>query len=340
MPTRRFELPPEKAELHGRAVRIEWLTIAYTLSAIFFLYLTIGSSQAGRAALVDDVLALTPPIAFLIATRIRNRPPDDAHPWGYHRSVSIAYLTAALSLLVFGAFILIESVVKLVVAERTPIGVIELFGEPIWLGWVMLPALAWSGIPSVLLGRAKLPLAAGLHDKVLYADAKMNKANWLAAAAAAVGVIGIGFGLWWLDAVAAIAISLDIVHDGYTNVRSAVDDLMDSRPTHYDDSGPHPLIGELEDALREMDWVEDAQVRLREEGHVFTGEALIVPIDEERLVGRLEDATRHALSLDWRLHDVVVVPVTSLDARPAAPNPQVTDERAAEATRTGPSPRR
>ena len=59
----------------------------------------------------------------------------------------------------------------------------------------MLPALAYSALPSVLLGRAKIPLAEELHNKVLYADAKMNKADWLTAGAAMVGVVGIGFGL-------------------------------------------------------------------------------------------------------------------------------------------------
>jgi divalent metal cation (Fe/Co/Zn/Cd) transporter len=62
------------------------------------------------------------------------------------------------------------------------------------LGWLMLPALAWSGLPAVFLGRAKISLAEELHNKVLYADAKMNKADWLTASAAMVGVVGIGSG--------------------------------------------------------------------------------------------------------------------------------------------------
>lgn len=36
-----------------------------------------------------------------------------------------------------------------------------------------------------------------MHDKVLHADAKMNKADWMTAAAALVGVLGIGLGWWW-----------------------------------------------------------------------------------------------------------------------------------------------
>ena len=123
MTVRSFELPPHKQRLHRKAVRLEWVTIAYLLSAAFFLFLTIGSSQAGKAALVEDLLSLTPPLAFLIAARIPRRNPDERHPWGYHRSVSIAYLASALSLLLFGGFILVESLMKLVTAEHPPIGV-------------------------------------------------------------------------------------------------------------------------------------------------------------------------------------------------------------------------
>lgn len=319
-----FELPPDKQALHRKARRLEWMTIAYLISATGLLYLTIGQSQAGKAAMIEDALSLTPPIAWLVAARFRDKPPDERHPWGFHRGVTLAYLASAVALLLFGSFILIESTFKLVTAEHPPMGVIEVFGEQIWLGWVMLPALAWSAIPAVLLGRAKMPLSAELHDKVLYADAKMNKADWMTATAAAVGVIGIGFGLWWADAVAAIAISLDIVRDGWTNLRRAGRDVIDTRPSTYDGSDPHPLVGRIEETLCDLDWVRGAQARLREEGHVFTGEALVIPRDGEDLVERLEDAARRLVELDWRFYDVVVVPVSTLERRPDAPDPQVT----------------
>jgi hypothetical protein len=37
------ELPPDLARVYRTAVRIEWLTIAYMLSAVALLYLTLGS---------------------------------------------------------------------------------------------------------------------------------------------------------------------------------------------------------------------------------------------------------------------------------------------------------
>jgi hypothetical protein len=61
-----------------------------------------------------------------------------------------------------------------------------------------------------------------------------------------------------------------------------------------------------------MDWVKDAEVRLREHGHVFVGEAFVVPVDDEDLVGRVERANERLLELDWRLHELVIAPVPEI----------------------------
>jgi cation diffusion facilitator family transporter len=324
-PAREFELPPELAEQQRKAVQIEWITIAYMLSAVVLLFLTLGQSQAMKAAWIEDLLSLLPPAAFLIASRIRKRKPSEKFPWGMHRAVTVAYVFAALALLVLGGYVFLDSAIKLVRAEHPPIGVIQLFGEEVWLGWLMIGALVYSGVPAVFLGRAKLRLADDLHDKVLYADAQMNKADWMTVSAAIVGIVGIGFGLWWADAVAALFISVDIVHDGWKNVRAAVHDLMDARPRRHDAREYHPIVERMNEAVNGCDWVERGAVRLREEGHVFTGEVMVVPrtgaaASQDELMDRLEELADHLLSLEWKVYDIVVVPVKDIDI----PSPGVT----------------
>lgn len=66
-------------------MRIEWLTIAYMLSAVGLLYLTLGSSQTMKAAWWEDLLGLLPPLAFLLSNRFRSRDPTPRFPYGYHR---------------------------------------------------------------------------------------------------------------------------------------------------------------------------------------------------------------------------------------------------------------
>jgi cation diffusion facilitator family transporter len=306
------ELPPELRQTLGKARRLEWLTIAYLVSAVVLLALVLGSSQAMKTAWTEDLLSLIPPIAFLLAMRFNTRAPTKRFPYGFHRLVSIAHLVSALALFVMGAYLLVESIIKLLTAEYPTINSVEIFGQTVWLGWLMLPALAWSGLPAVFLGRAKLPLAEELHNKVLYADAKMNKADWLTAGAAMVGVVGIGFGLWWLDAVAAALISLDITKDGVSNLRRAVVDLMDQAPTTVDRDDADPLRGKLGTMLRDLDWVEEVDLRLREEGQVYFGEAFVVPSDETNITEKIEAALRQASDLDWRIHDLALTPVSEL----------------------------
>jgi divalent metal cation (Fe/Co/Zn/Cd) transporter len=163
-------------------------------------------------------------------------------------------------------------------------------------------------------------LAEDLDNKVLYADAKMNKANWLTAGAAMVGVVGIGFGLWWADAAAAAIISLDITKDGLSNLRRAVVDLMDQAPTTVDGDDADPLRDKLAAMLRDLDWVEDVDLRLREEGQVYFGEAYVVPSEETDIMQKIEDALKEALDLDWRIHDLALTPVRELPEKDQSPH--------------------
>jgi cation diffusion facilitator family transporter len=318
--TRSFELPPNKAQTNRKAIRLEWITIGYLITAIFFIYITLGASQAMKAAWMEDMLSLVPPISFLIASRVRHRPPNERFPFGFHRAVSVGYLVASLALFSMGLYILYDSVMKLVAFEHAPIGVVQPWGEPIWLGWFMIPALVYSAIPAVILGRVKLPLARELHDKILFADAKMNKADWLTAVAAMIGVIGIGLGLWWLDSLAAILISLDITHDGVKNLRTATADLMDARPTLIDDAALDPLPERLRTEVSSASWIRDAAVRVREEGHVFFADIQVVPAVTENMTSRLAALTKKLMDLDWRLHDVMIMPVDEIVDEVDAPH--------------------
>jgi hypothetical protein len=64
--------------------------------------------------------------------------------------------------------------------------------------------------------------------------------------------------------------------------------------------------------LRGLDWVEEVDLRLREEGQVYFGEALVVPSDEIDIPEKVEDALERARDLDWRIHDLALTPVRQL----------------------------
>lgn len=314
----RDALPEEQQQVLRRAIRLEWITIAVLSVTIAVVGVVTGQSQAMKAAWLEDMLSLLPPIAFLVAARRIRIGPDRDHPYGHHRSIGVAHLVAAIALLAMGSFLVIDSVMGLVKVEKPPIGIVVLFGHPLWAGWLMVIVMAASAVAPVILGRKKLKLAEQLHDKVLFADADMNKADWSTAVATIIGVLGIGIGLWWFDAAAAIIVSISILRDGFKNLRAAVGGLTDARARTYDEKNAHPLTREVEQRAAETSWVDQAVGRVRDQGHVFHVEMFVVPKPGQNPSVEQFTELREALcDLDWKIHDVVVVPVPEISRRQA-----------------------
>jgi len=311
---RDFEYPPELEADFTKAKRLEWITIFYLLSTIVVMYLTMGNSQAMKTAWFEDLLSLTPSVSFLIASRIFLKKPNKEFPYGYHRVVSIAYLCSSLALFAVGGFLIIDSAITLIEQDRPTIGMVTLFGKSFWLGYLMIAALLYSALPSVILGRLKLPLAEKLHEKNLYTDAEMNKADWKTALAAIIGILGIGLGWWWADAVAAALISLDVIHDGYKNLRQAVLDLMDQIPKTVNNQEDDPLMQQVKDYLLRKKWVREVEVRFREEGHIYVGEGFVVPEpgQADNLTQLIADTTEQITQINWRIHEFTIMPVKEL----------------------------
>lgn len=309
------ELPPEIERVVRQARRLERVTLAVLVVTIVLVAVVMGSSQAMRAAWIEDLLSLIPPLAFLVALRVARRAPTRSRPYGAHRSIGIGHLVAAVALSVMGVVLVGDSLLGLVKAEHPPIGTFDLFGHTVWQGWFMMGVMALSVPGPLILGRRKLKLAEQLHDRVLYADADMNKADWQTGVATIVGVAGIGLGWWWADAAAATFVGVGIARDGAKNLREAVGNLADQRATTVDGARPHPLIDRAERLAWAQPWVRHAGARVRDQGHVFHVEMFVVPhAGAEATVGRCAELSELLTALDWKLQDVVVVPVATLPA--------------------------
>lgn len=308
-----YELPKEQQEQLAKAKKLAWASIFFLGTITVVMYLTMGSSQAMKTAWVEDIWSMIPPIVFLVATRISDREPNERFPYGFRRAPSIAFLTAATAVFLLGIYMLYESSRSLWLMEHPTIGMRTIFGYQLWSGWLMIAALVYSAIPPVILGRMKIKMANKLHAKTLYADAAMNKADWSTALAAIFGILGVGLGFWWADAVAAGLIALDITRDGVTNVRQAVTDLLNERPTQVDSEDADDITQELQKALSQNDWIEQLKVRLRDEGMLVTGEIFVQPAPNTvNLVEKIEALRQQAKTFHWRVYDVVVTAVSNM----------------------------
>lgn len=307
-----FELPQSLQPAFKAARKLEWITIAYLLTVIVIMYLAMGTSQAMKTAWLEDVLSLMPAIAFLVASAVYDRKPTRRFPYGYHRAFGIAALAGAVALFGMGSFLLVDSALSLIRAEHPTIGSVQIFGYQLWSGWVMMLALVYSVVPAMILGYKKLPLARKLNNRLLHTDADTQKADYLTALAAMLGILGIGLGFWWADAVAAIFISLSTLKDGAVNLKSATGDLMDRCPTKIGSDENAPLVDDVGQLVESWEWVNEASVRFRESGQVCIGEVLVTLNSEGDIAGKIEEGIALLRQANWKIQDVVIVPVKRL----------------------------
>jgi cation diffusion facilitator family transporter len=308
-PTTPMQLPAELQETFQKATKLEWITVVYISSVILVMMVTMQSSQAMKATWLEDVLSIVPAISFLVAKQYYNRPANEQFPYGYHRIYSIAFQLGAFALLSVGLFLFYDSVVNLIKVEHPTIGSVSIFGYRIWMGWLMIAALLYSCIPSIILGKKKLPLADKLHNKILFTDAHTQQADWQTALAAIGGILGVGFGLWWADSAAACLISINVIRDGYERLKGAMLDLIDQVPTNLENSQKHPLVKKVYGYFDKLPWVADVKIRMREAGEIFFTEVFIVPKSNDKLLENMEKAHEEVKGLDWKMHDVVIIPL-------------------------------
>ncbi len=293
------KLPPEIRDDWQKAKRLEYWTLGWIGSIVVVMYFAMGSSQAMKSAIFEDILSLVPAIVWLVAARFETKTPNARFPFGFHRAQSLAFLIAATALTGVGAFLLYESAMTLMAAEHPPLGPVHPFGMTIWSGWLMLAALAYSIVPPAILGRMKLPVARRINDKVLHTDAMMQKADWQTGATGIVGIIGVGLGFWWADAAAAAIISLSILADGIKGLRTATAELVDGAPRELGGDAISQKAAELTGRLRIA--FPGATIRTRETGRFIKLEVHGAhPDDSVSPLPQTRD--------DWRIDDIAFVP--------------------------------
>ena len=299
------EFNENQKKILKKAVIIEWISVIYLSSVVLLMYLVMGSSQAMKTAWVEDILSLAPPVIFLVTTHFRNKKPNKNFQYGFHRVVSFGFFLSALSLLIMGVYLAIDSSLTLINQEQPTLGLKSFFGVDIWLGWWMLMVLTWGCFPPVILGHLKKKLSKPLHNKVLFTDGDMNKADWQTAVATMIGVLGIGAGYWWMDAVAALFVSISILNDGFQHTIDGFTELMNRSPKSLH-GGYLKLPDKVEKILEKDENILKANARMYEHGHVIFGDIFIKTKNQQLSEEKLKSLQKQIHSLDWRLNEVTI----------------------------------
>src|SRR4249919_802171 len=202
----------------SRVAAISIFASAGMAAAKFAVGIAIGSLALISEALHSSVDVVATVITWLVV-RVSDQPADAEHHYGHGKFESLSALFIIALLYVLAGGILVESWSRLRDGAAPP----TLSVIPFAVLVVDIAVNFWRA-------RALHRAARATQSQALAADALHFASDVLGSIAVIIGLVLIGFGYAWGDAVAAIAVAIMIALLGLRLARSTVETLLDRAP--------------------------------------------------------------------------------------------------------------
>jgi cation diffusion facilitator family transporter len=222
------------------------LSTAKVLVGLFF------NSSAVLADGVDTGTDVFTSLVTLVSGRISNRPPDETHPYGHERAEAIAAKIVSFIVFYAGVSLFFTSVKRMIFGEHPQIQ-----------GVLPLLVTVLSMIVKTWLFLYKYHVGKKLNSSALVADALNMRNDILISSTVLFGVILSKVGLFWMDSIAALVVSIMIIRTAFNIFRETSYELMD---------GMHDLeiYQEIFDAVESVKGVKNPhKVRVRQVGYKY-----------------------------------------------------------------------
>jgi cation diffusion facilitator family transporter len=196
-----------------RGLRLEYLTVGWNvLEGLVAIAAGLASGSVALIAFGIDSFVETVSGLVLI-WRLRAERGGNLDEEAVERVERRAQVLVGASFLLLAAYVVFESVRTLLNAEApdaSPVGVV--------LTSVSIVVMLW-------LARAKLETGKALGSRALIADSRQTRACWYLSAVALAGLgLNALLGWWWADPVAALAIALLLLREGWEALSGEDDD--------------------------------------------------------------------------------------------------------------------
>ena len=218
------------AHAKTRVAAISVFASAGMAAAKFVVGVIIGSLALISEALHSSVDVVATIITWMVV-RVSDRPADDEHHYGHGKLESISALGVIALLYVLAGGILVESYSRL--RESTPPPVIS--ATPFVVLLIDIAVNFWRA-------RALHRAAEKTQSQALAADALHFASDVLGSIAVIAGLALTGFGFWWGDSAAAIAVAIMIAALGLRLARSTVETLVDRAPEGVSEKAREAII--------------------------------------------------------------------------------------------------
>lgn len=154
------------------------------------------------------------------AVRVSGRPADAEHHYGHGKFESVSALAETALLFVLSGVVIWEAGKRLIAQD------VHAVDANAWAFGV----IAVSIVVDFVRSRALTRISQETSSHALEADALHFSSDLWASLAVMVGLFGVRFGLWWADAVAALAVAVVVCMAGWRLGRRTIDTLTDVAP--------------------------------------------------------------------------------------------------------------
>jgi cation diffusion facilitator family transporter len=190
------------------------------------LKLTAGIIGHSQALLADGINSVSDVVYFLVVkffVRLSGKPADSEHPYGHYQYETIAALVVGAFVITTGVAIFWDSINAAfdLLTRHIPGQTVGLFTLWAALGTILVK------IALMLQARAA---GQATRNLAVIAVARDHRNDIFASAGAAAGILLSIVGVDWADPVAGAIVAIIVVKTGFSILRDAADDLMDSIP--------------------------------------------------------------------------------------------------------------
>ena len=182
--------------------------------------IVIGFVFNSHALVIDGFHSLTDLLTdffVIIITRISNEKPDEEHPYGHGRFETLGTVILGAVLMTTAGALLFETLQRLFTGIHAAIP-----------GWPVFLTAVISIIGKEVIFQYSKKVGEKLNSPLLIANAWHSRSDAITTIVVLVGAIFAYFGYFFMDALAAVIVSLFIGHVGWKFLFDAVKELVDT----------------------------------------------------------------------------------------------------------------
>lgn len=180
----------------------------------------VGIFSHSSALVVDGVHSLSDlitDILVVVVLRIAQQEPDEDHPWGHGRFETVGTVVLGCVLIAVAGAMAYEST-KLLLTDTSP-----LVPE-----WPALVVAALSILGKEWIYHYTVRVGKAIKSDLIIANAWHSRTDALSSVVVLIGIAGAMMGLWWLDALAALIVSVIVGKIGWELTWDSIKELVDT----------------------------------------------------------------------------------------------------------------